>query len=75
MTDSTQTPTDVAGRDDNKLMAERRDKLHALRAAGQAYPNDFRRDALAGDLKASFLDRSAEWFDANPIRVSVAGRM
>jgi lysyl-tRNA synthetase class 2 len=56
-------------------MAERRDKLHALRAAGQAYPNDFRRDALAGDLKASFLDRSAEWFDANPIRVSVAGRM
>ena len=34
--------------DENKLVAERRAKLAALRAAsGPAFPNDFRRDALA----------------------------
>ena len=32
--------------DENKLIAERRAKLLALRAHGQAFPNDFRRDAL-----------------------------
>jgi len=36
--------------DENQIIAERRAKLAELRAAGQAYPNDFRRDALAGDL-------------------------
>ena len=38
--------------DENQIIAERRGKLAALRARGQAYPNDFRRDALAGDLHA-----------------------
>ena len=33
--------------DENKLIAERRAKLTALRARGNAHPNDFRRDALA----------------------------
>jgi lysyl-tRNA synthetase, class II len=61
--------------DENKLIAERRQKLAALRAAGQAFPNDFKRDAHAGDLAASFGDRPAEWFDAHPMRVRVAGRM
>jgi lysyl-tRNA synthetase class 2 len=61
--------------DENKLIAERRQKLADLRAAGNAYPNDFRRDALAGDLAVSFGDKNAEWFDAHPMRVRVAGRM
>ena len=61
--------------DDNKLIAERRQKLAALRAAGNAYPNDFRRDAHAGDLATSFGDKPAEWFEAHPMRVRVAGRM
>ena len=29
--------------EENKLVEERREKLKSLRAAGQAYPNDFRR--------------------------------
>ena len=29
----------------NNVMADRREKLNALRSLGQAYPNDFRRDA------------------------------
>src|ERR1700739_2217320 len=38
-----------------------------------AFPNDFRRDALAGQLHASFGERSAEWLDANPTRVKGGG--
>jgi lysyl-tRNA synthetase class 2 len=67
--------------DENKLIAERRAKLATLRkgrggpAAGGAFPNDFRRDALAGQLHASFGERPAEWLDANPTRVQVGGRL
>lgn len=64
-----------AAADENKLIAERRQKLADLRATGNAYPNDFRRDAHAGDLAASFGDKGAEWFEAHPMRVRVAGRM
>jgi lysyl-tRNA synthetase, class II len=39
------------------------------------FPNDFRRDALAGQLHASFGERTAEWLDANPTRVTVGGRL
>jgi lysyl-tRNA synthetase class 2 len=61
--------------DDNKLIAERRRKLALLREQGVAYPNDFRRDALAAQLLASYGDRDAAWLDSNPIRVRVGGRM
>src|SRR3984893_1936507 len=63
------------GGDENKLIAERRAKLAALREQGGAYPNDFRRDALAGQLHDSFGERSGEWLDANPTRVRVGGRL
>jgi lysyl-tRNA synthetase, class II len=63
------------GGDENKLIAERRAKLAGLRRSGVAYPNDFRRDALAGQLHASFGERSGEWLDANPTRVKVGGRL
>ena len=46
-----------------------------MREAGVAYPNDFRRDALAADLHATYAERSDEWLGANPVRVRVAGRM
>ncbi|HZO24289.1 MAG TPA: lysine--tRNA ligase [Steroidobacteraceae bacterium] len=64
--------------DENKLIAERRTKLAALRegaAAGGAYPNDFRRDSLAGQLHDAFGERDAAWLEANPTRVQVGGRM
>ena len=35
---------------ENELIAQRRDQLQTLREKGNAYPNDFRRDALAADL-------------------------
>ncbi|MGH8149628.1 MAG: lysine--tRNA ligase, partial [Steroidobacteraceae bacterium] len=61
--------------DENKLIAERRAKLARVRAGGQAFPNDYRRDALAGELHAAFGERASDWLDANPARVRVGGRI
>ena len=61
--------------DENSLVAARRAKLSALRAAGPAYPNAFRRDALAADLQATYAERDAAWLESNPVRVRVGGRM
>jgi lysyl-tRNA synthetase class 2 len=66
---------EATGADDNKLIAERRAKLAALRSQGNAFPNGFRRDALAADLAHVYGERPAEWFEAQPTRVRVAGRM
>ena len=41
-----------------KLVEERRAKLGALRQAGNAFPNDFRRDDLAQDLHREYGDYS-----------------
>lgn len=61
--------------DTDKLSAERRRKLEQLRAEGGAYPNDFRRDAVAADLHCDCgaLDRQA--LEDAPTRVRVAGRL
>jgi lysyl-tRNA synthetase, class II len=61
--------------DENRLVAERRAKLADVRAKGIAYPNDFRRDALAADLLATYGERDAPWFEENPVRARVGGRM
>jgi lysyl-tRNA synthetase class 2 len=61
--------------EENKLIAERRRKLDAMREQGQAFPNDFRRDAMAGELLAEYDEKTAEYLEAEPRRVSVAGRM
>ncbi|MBB3226942.1 lysyl-tRNA synthetase class 2 [Luteibacter sp. Sphag1AF] len=78
MTDNaTQTPTAPVA-DENKLIAERREKLKALRQSGIAYPNDFRVDSFAGDLQKEFEDAetfTAEAIEATPRRVAVAGRI
>ncbi len=61
--------------DENQIIAERRGKLAALRTQGQAFPNDFRRDALAADLHARFGARTNEELEPLGIVVTVAGRM
>jgi lysyl-tRNA synthetase class 2 len=70
----------VTAEEENKLIAQRREKLTALRAAakekgGSAFPNTFRRDALAGELLSHYEDKSKEELEAMNMRVSVAGRM
>ena len=64
-----------AAQDENQIIAERRAKLAAARAQGQAFPNDFRRNALAGDLHARYGAKSNEELEALGVEVAVAGRM
>ncbi|HLW12431.1 MAG TPA: lysine--tRNA ligase [Casimicrobiaceae bacterium] len=69
-------PTEgLANPDEGSIIAERRAKLTALRAAGNAYPNDFRRTALAADLHAAHDAAENAALEAASIRVAVAGRM
>ena len=74
MTEPTQTQPAVTA-DENQIIAERREKLRALREQGVAYPNDFRPEHHAADLQAKFADSDKAALEANPVEVSVAGRM
>ncbi len=64
-----------SNRPENKLIAERRKKLASLRANGFAFPNTFRRTALAGQLHRVYDEHSNEAFESEPVEVRVAGRM
>ncbi len=60
MTDSNEANA-AAVEDENKLIAQRREKLAALREGEEsAFPNDFRRDALAADVHGLYGGRDAE---------------
>lgn len=61
--------------DENRYIAQRRDKLAQLRAAGQAYPNQFEREHLAADLATEFAELTREELESKSIEVSLAGRM
>ena len=67
------TDNDAGG--ESQLLKQRRDKLEQLRAEGNPFRNDFRRDALAAELHDRFQDATAETLAAQTVRVSVAGRM
>ncbi|MGQ9831207.1 MAG: lysine--tRNA ligase [Thermochromatium sp.] len=73
MTDK--SPSVGEAHDENKLIAQRREKLARLRERGQAFPNDFRRDALAGELLTRYGSLEAEELDARVVRVKLAGRL
>ena len=69
-------PRDVPVPDDeNRIVAERRAKLATLRERGPAYPNDFRRNALAAELHGSHDAKSNEALEAARLETAVAGRM
>ena len=61
--------------DENKLIAERRGKLDALREQGNPFPNDFRRNATAGELHQTFHAHDNDALAEEKIEASVAGRM
>jgi lysyl-tRNA synthetase, class II len=61
--------------EDNALMTERRDKLQALRAAGVAFPNDFKPTHHAADLHHRHGPVPNEELEPQAVRVVVAGRM
>jgi lysyl-tRNA synthetase class 2 len=65
----------MSDNDENHLIGERRAKLAKLRERGIAFPNDFRRNALAADLLTAYGGKSPEALAAEAVRVSVAGRL
>ena len=65
----------VTPQDENKLIAERRLKLASLREQGNAFPNDFRRDAHAGDLQAEYSECSKETLEETNKEFAVVGRL
>ncbi len=74
MTDAVQNETVL---EENKLIAERRAKLDAIRKSCKAngHPNDFRRDALAGDLQKEFGEKTKEELEELNHVVAIAGRI
>jgi len=66
--------------DENKLIAERREKLSALRQQAQrhrmaAFPNDFKPSHQAADLQHRYGQVPNEELEQQAIRVAVAGRL
>ena len=66
--------------DENHVIAERREKLKAIRTAAKengaaAFPNDFQPENLAVDLHAAYDASETETLEAQQVMVKVAGRM
>ncbi|MGJ0484075.1 MAG: lysine--tRNA ligase [Methylomicrobium sp.] len=61
--------------DEQELIRLRRAKLSALRENGIAFPTDFRRNVVAGEVLAEYGEKSKEELEENPLRVKVAGRI
>lgn len=63
--------------DENHVIAERREKLAALRIAtkGVAFPNDFKPKHKAADLHKQYGELDKETLDPQSIPATVAGRM
>jgi lysyl-tRNA synthetase, class II len=74
---STMNPAspDTAPIDENSLIAERRQKLKALREQGQAYPNDFKPRDKAAALQAAHASKDRDALLAEAVNVCVSGRM
>lgn len=61
--------------DENELIAQRKAKLVELRKQGQAYPNGFKRTAVAGELHKKYDELSKEQLAELDEHHIIAGRM
>ncbi len=61
--------------DEQEQIRQRREKLKQLRESGIAFPTDFRRNVVAGELLAEYGDKTKQELEAEPVRVKIAGRM
>ncbi len=75
MSEENQNQPNQEPQDENQLIALRREKLAAIREAGIAFPNAFKREFYADDLQKQYVDNEKPWFEENDTRVSVAGRI
>lgn len=67
--------TDESQGDENRLIAERRAKLARLRERGDAFPNHWRRTALAEQIVAAYSAHPADALEREKVDVAVSGRM
>ena len=67
--------TEAAPVDTNKLVAERREKLAAIRAQGVAFPNDFKPADRADKLHAAHDGTEAPDLEAQAVVARVGGRL
>ena len=67
--------TNEIEQDENRLIAQRREKLAELRQQGNAFPNDFRRNVMNGELAIEYQHVEADSLKADKRRVKIAGRM
>ena len=74
---TTNAPADAAApsADPNQLIAERREKLAALRRQGVPFPNDFKPRHHAADLHHRYGQVPNEELEPQAMKVAVAGRM
>ncbi len=61
--------------DENEQIAQRREKLAQLRQDSIAFPVDFRRNVIAGELHDEYDDMDPAELDTRNVRCKVAGRM
>jgi lysyl-tRNA synthetase, class II len=75
MKESVGPMTDGSGNDENRLIAERRAKLARLREQGEAFPNHWRRTALADQIVSAYSSHADETLEREDVTVCVSGRM
>ncbi len=68
-------PPTPAPIDENSLIAERREKLAAIRSRGVAFPNDFKPQHRAAELARKYGHLENDALEPQAIAVSVAGRL
>jgi lysyl-tRNA synthetase class 2 len=73
--DNTGQTAQVENAEENRLIAERREKLHQLKADGVAYPNDFRTNTNAASLHQRFENDDNDTLEGVAETFSLAGRM
>lgn len=61
--------------DEQEQIKQRRSKLTELRENSIAFPTDFRRNIIAGELLARYSELSKEELEAEPLRFQLAGRI
>ncbi|MBK1706827.1 lysine--tRNA ligase [Halochromatium glycolicum] len=71
----TNNPSAHLEQDENKLIAQRREKLAQIRQQGVAFPNDFRRNVVAGELHAHYGEMDGAELETRNVRAKVAGRL
>lgn len=70
------TEQTIQQQDENKLIAQRKEKLAALRDKNSvAFPNDFRRNSYITDLLAFGEGKDKETLEADKKQIKIAGRL